>query len=126
MILGTGIDTVEIARFQRFIDEGNQALLNRLFAVAELECCVSKKQAASCLAGRFAAKEAFVKALGTGLRDGLNWIEIEVVNDLLGKPSIKLSGVTERIFLNRGSAAIHLSISHDGANAVAIVILEAA
>ena len=125
MILGIGIDTVEISRFQRFLDEGNQALLNRLFAPAELEYCRPRKQTASCLAARFAAKEAFVKALGTGLRDGICWTEIEVVNGLLGKPFLKLSGRALQFFSERDSTTAHLSLSHDGGHAVAQVILEA-
>ncbi|MDK9719129.1 MAG: holo-[acyl-carrier-protein] synthase [Trichlorobacter sp.] len=125
MILGIGIDTVEISRFQRFLDDGNQALLNRLFAPAEQEYCRPRKQAASCLAARFAAKEAFVKALGTGLRDGICWTEIEVVNDPLGKPYLQLSGRTQQLFSERGTATAHLSLSHDGDHAVAQVILEA-
>jgi len=125
MILGTGIDTVEIARFQKFLDDGNQPLLNRLFSAAEQEYCLPKKMAASCLAARFAAKEAFVKALGTGLRDGLSWIEIEVTNDRFGKPYLILSGRTQQLFSERGTATAHLSLSHDGGHAVALVILEA-
>jgi holo-[acyl-carrier protein] synthase len=124
MILGIGIDTVEISRFQRFLDEGNQALLNRLFAPAEQEYCRPRKQAASCLAARFAAKEAFVKAMGTGLRDGICWTEIEVINDQLGKPSLNLSGRALQLFLERGTATAHLSLSHDGGHAVAQVLLE--
>ncbi|WP_277058931.1 holo-[acyl-carrier-protein] synthase [Trichlorobacter lovleyi] len=125
MILGIGIDTVEISRFQRFLDEDNQALLNRLFAPAEQEYCRPRKQAASCLAARFAAKEAFVKALGTGLRDGICWTEIEVGNDQLGKPFLKLSGRALQLFSEQGAASAHLSLSHDGGHAVAQVILEA-
>lgn len=125
MILGIGIDTVEINRFQRFLDENNQALLNRLFAPAEQEYCRPRKQAASCLAARFAAKEAFVKALGTGLRDGICWTEIEVGNDPLGKPFLKLSGRALQLFSEQGATAAHLSLSHDGGHAVAQVILEA-
>lgn len=125
MILGVGVDTVEIARIQRFLDEGNQPLLNRLFSQSEQQYCIPKKQAAACLAARFAAKEAFVKAWGTGLRDGLSWTEMEVTNDELGKPSLKLSGHTQQLVSERGSATIHLSLSHDGGNAVALVVLEA-
>lgn len=125
MILGIGIDTVEISRFQRFLDENNQALLNRLFAPAEQEYCRPRKQAASCLAARFAAKEAFVKALGTGLRDGICWTEIAVCNDQLGKPFLKLSGRALQLFSEQGATAAHLSLSHDGGHAVAQVILEA-
>ena len=125
MILGIGIDTVEIGRFQRFLDEDNQALLDRLFAPAEQEYCHPRKQAASCLAARFAAKEAFVKAMGTGLRDGICWTEIEVCNDQLGKPLLKLSGRALQLFSEQGASAAHLSLSHDGGHAVAQVILEA-
>lgn len=124
MILGIGIDTVEIARFKRFLDEGNKVLLDRLFTPGELEYCLPKKEAASCLSARFAAKEAFVKAMGTGLRDGLCWTEIEVKNDHLGKPFLKLSKRTEQLFSEKGSAVVHLSISHDGGQSVAMVVLE--
>lgn len=124
MIIGTGIDTVEVARFQRFLDDGNQALLDRLFSAAEQDYCKPKKQAASCLAARFAAKEAFVKALGTGLRDGIGWTEITVVNDALGKPSLELRGIAREKLLVTGASRVHLSISHDGGHAVAMVILE--
>ncbi len=124
MIIGIGIDTVEVARFQRFLDDGNQKLLDRLFSPLEQQCCRPKKQAAACYAARFAAKEAFLKALGTGLRDGLSWIEVEVSNDQLGKPELQLSG-TARLFLEqRGGGQAHLSLSHDGGHAVAVVILE--
>jgi holo-[acyl-carrier protein] synthase len=125
MILGTGIDTVEIIRFQRFLDEGNQPLLNRLFSAAEQNYCRPKKQAATCLAARFAAKEAFVKAMGTGLRDGMCWTEMEVVNDPLGKPGLTFSGYTQQLLTERGTTTVHLSLSHDGGHAVALVVLEA-
>lgn len=126
MILGIGVDTVEIARIQRFLDEGNQPLLDRLFTQAEQEHCTPKKQAAACLAARFAAKEALVKALGTGLRDGLSWVEMEVRNNSLGKPEFHFSGRTRQILEQRGSLIPHLSLSHDGPNAVAMVVLESA
>lgn len=125
MILGIGIDTVEIARFQKFLDEDNQPLLKRLFSVAEQNHCHKKKQDASCLAARFAAKEAFVKAMGTGLRDGMCWTEIEVMNDQLGKPYLKISGCTQQLLSKRGATTVHLSLSHDGGHAVAFVVLEA-
>ena len=125
MILGIGVDTVEIARFQRFIDEGNQPLLDRLFTAHEQQYCCARKQAASCLAARFAAKEAFVKALGTGLRDGLSWIEMEVRNDHLGKPELHLYGKTLELVTKRGELSVQLSLSHDGGQAIAFVVLEA-
>lgn len=124
MIIGTGIDTVEVARFQRFLDQGNQRLLDRLFSQQEQDYCRPKKQAAACYAARFAAKEAFLKALGCGLRDGISWIEIEVVNDPLGKPELNLTGSARQQLDQRGASRTHLSLSHDGGQAVAIVILE--
>lgn len=124
MIIGIGIDTVEVARFQRFLDENNQKLLDRLFGPLEQDYCRPKKQTAACYAARFAAKEAFLKALGTGLRDGINWIEIEVVNNPLGKPELCLTGSAREHLKQRGGSRALLSLSHDGGHAVAIVILE--
>lgn len=124
MILGIGIDMVEIARFQRFIDEGNQALMQRLFTAVEQEYCSPRKQAAASYAARFAAKEALLKALGTGLRNGLSWTEIEVRTTISGKPELHLSGRSRQIFEEYGARVSHLSLSHDGANAIAMVVLE--
>ena len=87
LIIGTGIDIAEIARFERFVKEDNQPLFRRLFTHSELDYCFARRLSAQHLALRFAAKEAFLKALGTGLRDGINWLDIEVRNDELGKPA---------------------------------------
>ena len=125
MITGTGIDTVSVDRIQKFLDEGNQPLLDRLFTVAEQECCMARKKSAECLAGRFAAKEALLKALGTGLRDGMSFCELEVTNNSLGKPEMALSGLVKEKVEESGVIKVHLSISHDGGNAVAMVVLEA-
>ena len=92
MIYGIGVDIVATGRFQRFIDAGNSAIMERLFTPDERSLCGSRKDAASCLAARFAAKEAFLKALGTGLREGISWLDLEVSNDPLGKPELTLSG----------------------------------
>ena len=124
MIFGIGTDIVAIDRFQRFIDEGNEALLQRIFTAAERDVCSARKGAAACYAARFAAKEAFLKALGTGLRNGISWHDMEVVNNKLGKPSLLLLGKAEDIFMETGLTAVHLSLSHDGGNAVAMVLLE--
>ena len=124
MIYGIGTDIVAVERFQRFIDSGNSALLERLFTPAERSRCEKRKDAASCLAARFAAKEAFLKALGTGLRDGLSWQNMEVVNDALGKPELKLSGKAAELFQAHGLMRVHLSLSHDGGNAIAMVVVE--
>ena len=124
MIYGIGTDIVAIERFQRFMSTGNSAIIERLFTAAERSGCGSRKDAASCLAARFAAKEAFLKALGTGLRDGISWQDMEVSNDVLGKPVLLLSGkAAEQVHVN-GLIGINLSLSHDGGSAIAMVVLE--
>lgn len=124
MIAGIGTDIVAIERFQRFIDNNNISLLQRLFTERELAACGARKEKATCLAGRFAAKEAFVKALGTGLRDGISWLDIEITNDRLGKPELCVTGTAQEIFTSRKLGNPFLSISHDGGHAIAMVVLE--
>lgn len=124
MIVGIGTDIVAIRRFQRFVDENNTAILYRLFTKKELEYCSTKKSAAASYAARFAAKEAFMKALGTGLRDGLSWQDMEVINDSHGKPELNLSGRAQQLFEDRCISKSFLSLSHDGDNALAMVVLE--
>jgi holo-[acyl-carrier protein] synthase len=124
VIFGTGVDIVDISRFERFVRENNQPLLQRLFTQREHEYCAARKQSAQHYALRFAAKEAYLKALGTGLRDGISWKDIEVVNDDLGKPELLLSGRGAEIFREKGLARCHLSLSHDGNFGVAMVVLE--
>jgi holo-[acyl-carrier protein] synthase len=124
MIFGTGIDIVDISRFERFVRENNILLFNRLFTPHELAYCVARKRSAQHLAIRFAAKEAFLKAMGTGLRDGLAWRDMEVFNDQSGKPELKLSGKAEELFNQKGLSRAFLSLSHDGNFAIASVILE--
>ncbi|MDD2335904.1 MAG: holo-[acyl-carrier-protein] synthase [Geobacteraceae bacterium] len=124
MIYGTGIDIVEISRFERFLREGNEALFRRLFMPEELAYCSTKKKSAQHFALRFAAKEAFFKALGLGLRDGMSWRDVEVVNNALGKPDLCLHGRAAEIFSELELNRVHTALSHDGAFAVAMVVLE--
>jgi holo-[acyl-carrier protein] synthase len=124
LIIGTGIDIAEIARFEKFVAENNNALLKRLFTNLELEYCSARRLAAQHYALRFAAKEAFLKALGTGLRDGISWLDMEVRNDDLGKPFLDFSGKAAEMYAAAGGGNCHLSLSHDAGCAVAMVILE--
>ncbi|MCM0082339.1 holo-[acyl-carrier-protein] synthase [Geomonas sp. Red32] len=124
MIYGTGVDIVEIGRFQRFQEQGNDAIFQRIFTREEIDYCSGKKLSAQHYALRFAAKESFLKALGTGLRDGLSWQDMEVANDALGKPELRLTGRALELFNQAGLTACHLSLSHDAGCAVAMVILE--
>lgn len=124
MIYGTGVDIVDISRFERYLRDGNEALFQRLFTSGEIDYCAPKKWSAQHYALRFAAKEAYVKALGTGLREGMAWREMEVVNDPLGKPALRLSGRAAELFQEKGLSRIFLSLSHDANVAVAFVVLE--
>ncbi|QWV92271.1 holo-[acyl-carrier-protein] synthase [Geomonas oryzisoli] len=124
MIYGTGVDIVEIARFEKFLKQGNDALFQRIFTQGEIAYCSAKKLSAQHYALRFAAKEAFLKALGTGLRDGISWQDMEVVNDALGKPTLRLTGRADALFREAGLCSCFLSLSHDAGCAVAMVVLE--
>ena len=123
-VAGVGTDLARIGRFERLLAAGKEGVVERLFTLAERDYCLTKKAPAPHLAARFAAKEAFLKALGLGLREGLSWQDVEVVRDPLGKPSLHLAGRAAELFRERGLVAVHLSYSHDGDYAVATVILE--
>lgn len=122
MIIGLGIDLVEIARMERAFSRFGDRLLKKIFTPLELSHM--PKNPAFWLAGRFAAKEAAVKALGTGFRDGIGLTDIEVVPDGLGKPSLRFheAAADRGLFLNVRRA--HLSISHERSMATAVVVLE--
>ena len=124
MIFGIGTDIVEISRFERFLQESNTPLLERLFTPSEQEYCRARRRSAQHFALRFAAKEAFVKALGIGIRDGLAWKQMEVVNDSFGKPELRLSGRAAELIAVLGLTNVLLSLSHDGNSAVAFVVVE--
>jgi holo-[acyl-carrier protein] synthase len=123
-VAGLGVDLARSGRFRRFLEEGRGGVLERVFTAAERTYCLARKDPAPHFAARFAAKEAFLKALGLGLRDGLRWQDVEVVRDDLGRPSLVLRGRAAELVAERGIGAVHLSYSHEGDYAVATVILE--
>ena len=123
-VIGIGVDLTRIERFQEFLDKDNLAVIRRIFTEEEQEYSLGKRHAASHLAVRFAAKEAFLKALGTGLRMGIRWQDICVIRDELGCPSLQLSGRAAELLAERGGRRTHLSYSHDGHYGVATVVLE--
>jgi holo-[acyl-carrier protein] synthase len=123
-VAGMGVDLVRIGRFRRFLEESRLKILDRVFTEGEKAYALAKRDPAPHLAARFAAKEAFLKALGLGLREGISWQDIEVVRDSLGKPSLSLTGRAAEISCRRNLLGTHLSYSHDGDYAVATVILE--
>ena len=122
-ILGHGIDIVETARIRRLIDEHGAHFLDRVFTPAEQAYCnASRKRSLEHFAGRFAAKEAVLKVLGTGWRGGIAWTDIEVVKEPSGQPQVKLSGECARIASERGISRWHISISHSETHATASAI----
>lgn len=120
MILGIGVDVVDLARFERAADR-TPRLLDRLFAQSERMNGATPRSLRS-MAARFAAKEAFIKALGGS--DGVRWHEVAVVSDEQGNPSIEVLGGLREQLQGRGIDAVHLSMSHDAGIAIAYVIVE--
>lgn len=122
MIIGIGTDIAEVARIAKSIE--NNSFKARVFSEAEIAYCEAKANKAESYAARFAAKEAFFKALGTGWRDGMAFNEIEVLNDELGKPCIHVFGKTSEIIQKRNIKNIHVSLSHIHLMAMATIVLE--
>jgi len=115
MIVGIGVDLVDVPRFVRSIDR-TPGLIDRLFAESE------RGRTPRSLAARFAAKEALIKALGDS--SGFRWHDMEVVSDSDGKPSFRFGGRVAETLLRRGVEQVHLSLSHDGDSACAFVVAE--
>jgi holo-[acyl-carrier protein] synthase len=124
MIVGTGIDLVEIERIRRSVERFGERFLNRVYTAAEKAYCLRKKNAAESLAARFAAKEAGAKALGTGISRGVNWLEIEVVREPGGRPTIAFHGRALQRAKRLGTRSAALSLTHTGTLAMASVVLE--
>lgn len=125
MILGTGIDVVLIGRIQRSLDRYGDRFTQRVYTDAEKAYCGSKKRgAAQAYAVRFAAKEAVAKALGIGIRRGINFKDIEVVLDALGKPSVALHQGASEAAADAGVTHVHIALSHEGDWAVAYALVE--
>jgi holo-[acyl-carrier protein] synthase len=125
MIYGVGVDIVKIERVEKAVKKWGKAFLERVFTEEELRYCMKEKVSYASLAARFAAKEAFIKAL-KGKR-GLRFKEIETLNNQNGTPYLILHGNTKKIFdstLKKGKC--HLSISHDTDYAVGMVVIEEA
>ncbi|APE29698.1 holo-ACP synthase [Halomonas aestuarii] len=124
MIIGIGTDIARVARFERAMGRHGERFPRRLLGELEHARFRDEVMPAAFLAKRFAAKEAFVKALGTGLRRGMRWSEIQVTNDALGRPSLVLSGKAQELAEAAGVRSLHLSLSDEDALAVAFVVLE--
>lgn len=122
MIRGIGIDITEIEKIAKSIE--SEAFQRKVFTSAELKICSEVKNRAECLAGKFAAKEAFMKALGAGIRQAVWFTQIEVLNDVSGQPIVNISGEAAKRLEENEAQQVHVSISHSGGFAVAVVILE--
>ena len=123
MIFGVGIDNIEVKRIKKQIDSSSK-FKEKIFTAKEIEYCESKKNYAESFAARFAAKEAFLKAVGTGWSNGLQFKDIEILNDEKGKPMVHLQGKAKQIILDNEINNIQVSITHLKEIASAIIILE--
>jgi len=125
MIYGIGIDLVENERMERIIRKWGDKFLSRVFSEGEIDYCGRRASQSSIHYGaRFAVKESFMKAIGTGLGGGVKLQEIEVVNEASGRPEIRLSGGAQEYVVKAGIAKMHLSITHTKSYASAVVLLE--
>ena len=122
-IIGHGIDIVATDRIQQMLDEHGERFLNRCFTVAEQQYCASnRRRYIEHLAGRFAAKEAVLKALGTGWRGGIAWTDIEILRQPSGQPGVTLTGECQIVAAARGITRWLISISHIETHATASAI----
>ena len=126
MLLGTGVDLVEVPRIARSIERFGNHFLARVFTPAEIAYCQLKRNAAESFAARFAAKEAGAKALGTGIQYGVSWKELEVRRLPGGRPTLHFSGRASEFAQKLGVRHIALSLTHTREHAMAIVSLEGA
>ncbi|HCT44405.1 MAG: ACP synthase [Phycisphaerae bacterium] len=126
MIIGHGVDIVETARIKQMLGDHPERFLERCFTPGEQEDSKSSRRQLEHLAARFAAKEATLKALGTGWAQGIGWTDIEVVRAESGKPSLKVTGRAGEIAAEMGITTWHLSMSHVAPTAIASVIAEGA
>lgn len=124
-IVGIGLDLVKIARIRSLTERWQQRFLQRLYTDAEREYCLGRASPYASLAGRFAAKEAVLKALGTGWSGGIRWVDIQVLNDPAGRPVATANGRVGALLKEAGVTGIHVSLSHDADYAIAEAILTA-
>ncbi|ELC8351099.1 holo-ACP synthase [Clostridium perfringens] len=126
MIIGIGVDIIEIERVRQAI-QNNKNFLSKLFTEKEIDYFISRKMNSEVIAGNFAAKEAVSKALGTGIR-GFSFKDIEILRNELGKPEVILHNganlIGNKLVGNNNSLRVHLSISHNNSSAIAYSVLE--
>jgi len=124
VILGLGVDVVAIERISRSLIEGEGRFEEQVFTESERAACAGRADRAQALAARFAAKEACFKALGTGLGQGVSFQQVEVVAGNGARPELRLNGAAAERARALGVGHMHVTLSHDGAVAAAVVVLE--
>ena len=125
-VIGIGTDIVECLRIAQMIERHGELFLTRVFTPREIEYCSSRKAATQHYAGRWAAKEAVLKALGTGWSRGIRWVDMEIRNDAAGKPSVALGGGARDLCERLGIGNMLISISHCRSHATALAVAVAA
>jgi holo-[acyl-carrier protein] synthase len=121
-VVGIGTDIVEVLRIEQMIERHGELFLRRVFTENEVGYCSARKAASQHYAGRWAAKEAVLKALGTGWAQGITWVDIEIRNDVAGKPTITLDGAAREIADELGIGEMLISISHCRSHATAYAL----
>lgn len=124
MIVGLGVDIAEVDRIEAAIARHGRAFVERVFTPQEITYCERHRESGERYAARFAAKEATMKALGTGWRRGVRWVDIEVTRLASGRPTIELRGAARQHADRLGVSHIHVSLTHSGNIAFAEVIFE--
>lgn len=123
-ILGLGIDLARIDRLEQAFEKRGDRLLQRLFTAEEQRYCDARHARFTHYAGRFAVKEAVMKALGTGWRRGVRWVDIEVLREPGAAPRLRLHGASARIAAEQGMKSFHIAITHDAGIASAVAVAE--
>jgi holo-[acyl-carrier protein] synthase len=124
VILGTGIDIIEVARIAASFEKFGERFVNRILQPDEIAYCLSHKDPAPFLAARFAAKEAVSKAFGTGIGAALGWRDMEICKKESGEPFVVLHGQGKKLFERRGAKQLFVSLSHTENYAAATAVLE--
>ncbi len=124
MIVGIGTDLIEVDRIRKSVERYGDRFLHRVYTEKETAYAMSKQNFAERLAGRFAVKEAGMKAIGTGWRRGVTWKDFEVVNEPSGRPTLRLTGAAATIADALAVRRVSVSITHTATMAMAVVILE--
>jgi len=121
-IIGIGTDITECLRIAKMIERHGDLFINRVYTPAEIRYCQTRKQTTEHFTGRWAAKEAVLKALGTGWRRGISWRDVEVLNEPSGRPLVRVHGGVRDVVEQLGVTSLQVSISHCHTHATALAI----